>query len=166
MKRNRNRIVIGAVALCLGAAPAASALPRQPVLPLALAQKMVAACVALATREKWRMHVAVKDAGDDLLAYARMDGSPIGSAQGAMLKASNAAAIGISTALLAKAAFDPKSGAPTAVAFIPGAVPMPGGLPVRVGDTLIGGIGVSGAMPQQDEACAQAGIDAVAAELR
>jgi uncharacterized protein GlcG (DUF336 family) len=30
---------------------------------------------------------------------------------------------------------------------------------------LVGGIGVSGAMPQQDEACAQAGLDAVAADL-
>jgi uncharacterized protein GlcG (DUF336 family) len=157
--------LIGVTTLSLGAAPVASAVPRQPVLPLAVAQKMVAACVALAVREKWKMHVAVKDAGDDLVAYARMDGTPLGSQQGAMLKASNAAAMGISTGMLAKFAFDAKSGAPTAMAFIPGAVPMPGGLPIKVGDVLVGGIGVSGAMPQQDEACAQAGLDAVVAEL-
>jgi glc operon protein GlcG len=162
MRRSSRGITVGAAILCMGATPATSALPRQPVLPLALAQRMVDACVTLATREKWKMHVAVKDAGDDLIAYARMDGSPLGSQQGAMMKASNGAAMG----LLAKAAFDAKSGAPTAVAFIPGAVPMAGGLPIRAGGVLVGGIGVSGAAPQQDEACAQAGIDAIAADLK
>jgi glc operon protein GlcG len=157
--------MIGAVIVSLAGTQAGSAVPRQPVLPLALAQKMVAACVALAVRENWKMHIAVKDAGDDLVTYARMDGSPIGSQQGAMLKASSAASIGISTGMLAKFAFDPKTGAPTATAFIPGAVPMAGGLPIKVGNVLVGGIGVSGAMPQQDEACAQAGLDAVAADL-
>lgn len=157
--------MIGAAILCMGATPATSALPRQPVLPLALAQRMVDACVVLATREKWKMHVAVKDAGDDLIAYARMDGSPLGSQQGAMMKASNGAAMGVATGVLGKVAFDAKSGAPTAVAFIPGVVPMAGGLPIKAGGVLVGGIGVSGAAPQQDEACAQAGIDAIAADL-
>jgi len=165
MKRSRRRIVVAASSFCLAAAPAGAALPRQPVLPLSLAQKMVDACVTLALREKWRVHVAVKDAGDDLIAYARMDGAPLGSVQGAMLKASNAAAMGASTSVLAKAAFDAKTGTPNAIAFIPGVVAMPGGLPIRAGDVLLGGIGVSGGAPQQDEACAQAGIDAVAAEL-
>ena len=42
-----------------------------------------------------------------------------------------------------------------------------GGLPVQVGDDTIGGIGVSGAPGgQNDEACAQAGIDKVAQELK
>ncbi|MDB5662469.1 MAG: uncharacterized protein JWN59_807 [Sphingomonas bacterium] len=166
MKRSDRRVMLAATMLWLGAAPANSALPRRPVLPLAVAQKMVDACVTLATREKWKMHIAVKDAGDGLLAYARMDGAPFGSQQGAMLKASNAASIGIPTSLLARLAFDPKTGSPTAVAFIPGAVPMAGGLPIKVGEVLLGGIGVSGGMLQQDEACAQAGIDAVQAELK
>jgi len=165
VRQGRRASLIGAAALAIVAAPAGAALPRRPMLPLALAQKMVAACVALATRERWTMHIAVKDAGDDLVAFARMDGSPLGSQQGAMMKAGNAAAMGVSTALLAGAAFDPKTGAPTAVAFIPGVVGMAGGLPIRAGADLVGGIGVSGAMPQQDEACARAGIDAVAGQL-
>jgi uncharacterized protein GlcG (DUF336 family) len=159
-------IVPGAASLCLCAASAGSSVPRQPVLPLAVAQKMVDACVALATQEMWKMHIAVKDAGDDLVTYARMDGTLLGSQQGAMLKASNAAAMGISTAMIAKVAFDPKSGAPTAMAFVPGAVAIAGGLPIRVGNVLVGGIGVSGAMPEQDEACAQAGLNAVAVDLK
>lgn len=42
-----------------------------------------------------------------------------------------------------------------------------GGLPIKLGDETIGGIGVSGAPGgENDEACAQAGIDKVAEELK
>jgi len=42
-----------------------------------------------------------------------------------------------------------------------------GGYPIKVGDETIGGIGVSGAPGgQNDEACAQAGIDKVADQLK
>ena len=42
-----------------------------------------------------------------------------------------------------------------------------GGYPIKVGDETIGGIGVSGAPGgQNDEACAQAGIDRVADQLK
>ena len=46
-------------------------------------------------------------------------------------------------------------------------VPAQGGLPIMVGDDVIGAIGVSGAPGgDKDEACAKAGIDRVAADLR
>jgi uncharacterized protein GlcG (DUF336 family) len=42
----------------------------------------------------------------------------------------------------------------------------PGGLPIRAGGELVGGIGVSGApSPQTDERCAQAGFDAISDDL-
>ena len=42
-----------------------------------------------------------------------------------------------------------------------------GGLPIKLGDNTIGGIGVSGAPGgENDEACAQAGIDEVAEQLK
>jgi uncharacterized protein GlcG (DUF336 family) len=42
-----------------------------------------------------------------------------------------------------------------------------GGLPIKLGDETIGGIGVSGAPGgENDEACAQAGIDKVAEQLK
>lgn len=40
-------------------------------------------------------------------------------------------------------------------------LPMPGGLPVRHEGAVIGAVGVSGGNPQQDEAIAQAALDAV-----
>jgi len=46
-------------------------------------------------------------------------------------------------------------------------VPAQGGLPIMLGDDVIGAVGVSGAPGgDKDEACAKAGLDKVAAELR
>jgi uncharacterized protein GlcG (DUF336 family) len=46
-------------------------------------------------------------------------------------------------------------------------VPAQGALPINVGEDTIGAIGVSGAPGgDKDEACAKAGLDKVAADLR
>ncbi len=44
-------------------------------------------------------------------------------------------------------------------------IALSGGVPVKVGDDVIGSIGVSGS-PGKDEECAQAGIDKVADQLK
>jgi uncharacterized protein GlcG (DUF336 family) len=48
---------------------------------------------------------------------------------------------------------------------LPNVIAIPGGLPVKVGDDVIGGVGVSGS-PGVDEPCVQAGLDKVADQLR
>ena len=54
----------------------------------------------------------------------------------------------------------------TPVGRVKGLVMSPGGLPIQVGGHLLGGVGVSGAPSgKTDEACAQAGIDAVMEDL-
>jgi uncharacterized protein GlcG (DUF336 family) len=46
-------------------------------------------------------------------------------------------------------------------------IPLGGGVPLNAGKDTIGGVGVSGSPGQdKDEACAQAGIDAVASQLK
>lgn len=56
--------------------------------------------------------------------------------------------------------------APFAVPKIDGLVVSAGGLPITAGGTILGGVGVSGAPSgETDEKCAQAGIDAVSADL-
>jgi uncharacterized protein GlcG (DUF336 family) len=47
-------------------------------------------------------------------------------------------------------------------------IPLGGGFPIMAGMEAIGGVGVSGSSGGQpgDEACAKAGVDAIAAELR
>lgn len=54
----------------------------------------------------------------------------------------------------------------TPIGRVPGVVMSSGGLPVQVGGNLLGAIGVSGAPSgETDEACAQAGMDAVMDDL-
>ena len=49
---------------------------------------------------------------------------------------------------------------------VPGLVMSAGGLPIQIGGSLLGGVGVSGAPTgETDQACAQAGVDAVAVDL-
>jgi uncharacterized protein GlcG (DUF336 family) len=48
---------------------------------------------------------------------------------------------------------------------LPNIIAIPGGLPIKVGDDVIGGVGLSGT-PGVDEPCVQAGIDKVADQLK
>jgi uncharacterized protein GlcG (DUF336 family) len=49
---------------------------------------------------------------------------------------------------------------------VPGLVMSAGGVPIQVGGSLLGGVGVSGAPSgETDQECAQAGVDAVATDL-
>src|ERR1700704_3210538 len=50
-------------------------------------------------------------------------------------------------------------------ATLPGVIGIPGGLPLRVGDDVIGGVGLSGS-PGVDPVCVQAGIDKVQDQLK
>jgi hypothetical protein len=47
---------------------------------------------------------------------------------------------------------------------LPNVIAIPGGLPIKVGDDFIGGVGVSGS-PGVDDPCVQAGLDKVADQL-
>jgi uncharacterized protein GlcG (DUF336 family) len=47
----------------------------------------------------------------------------------------------------------------TAILGLRGATPVIGGLPIKVGGKVIGGVGVSGAASAQDEMAAQAGLN-------
>jgi uncharacterized protein GlcG (DUF336 family) len=48
---------------------------------------------------------------------------------------------------------------------LPNVIAIPGGLPIKVGDDVIGGAGASGS-PGVDEPCVQAGLDKIADQLK
>lgn len=50
-------------------------------------------------------------------------------------------------------------------ATLPHVIAIPGGVPIKVGNDVIGGVGVSGS-PGVDEPCVQAGLDKVADQLK
>lgn len=144
------------------AAPA-QALERVPVLSLDVAQKIADAVKAKAAEKGWKMNVSIVDGGANTVLFERMDGAALGSIQHAQLKAEQSARMGAATRQFGELAFgkDARGGPLPGVAHLPGFVTFPGGLPIKVGDVTIGGVGVSGSMPEHDEICAQAGLDAV-----
>ena len=136
---------------------------------LETAKKMAEACEAKAVQEGWKMNVAVVDAGADLVLFQRMDGAFLGSVTIAQMKAQSSAMFPFPTRGLGEIAFgkDGEPGGTPGLAFVPGLAAFPGGLPVKTADGAhIGAIGVSGGTGDQDEACAQAALDAVADQLK
>lgn len=161
-------------ALIAAAAPmtaGAEDLATKPVLSNALAQQMVAACFADQVANGYsNVNVFVVDDGGHLLAASRQDGACKACAGIAENKAITSALYGAPTRVMGDLSFGENrdgvdAGLPGA-AFVPGIVAFAGGLPITTMDgALLGGIGVSGASSDEDEQCAQAGIDAISASL-
>jgi glc operon protein GlcG len=158
-----------ALATCLVIfSSAGMAVETKPTINLDIARKMVAACEAKAKQEGWKMNIAVVDDGANLVAFERMDGAYLGSIVTAQHKAVNSANFPISTRRFGELAFgkEGKPGILPGIANFPGIVTFAGGLPIMTANNVqIGAIGVSGGTSDQDEQCAQAGIDAVKGEL-
>ena len=106
--------------------------------------------------------VAVLDAAGQLVAFAREDGSSLLRGRIARAKARGALNMGVgSRSLAARAAAHPAF-IHSVVALADGdLVPAAGGVLVRDDDnSVIGALGVSGSLPEDDEACAIHGIAA------
>jgi uncharacterized protein GlcG (DUF336 family) len=159
---SRSTLASAALATIVFAAPAAA-------VDLEVAKTMADACEAKAVQEGWKMNVAVVDAGADLVLFQRMDGAFLGSVEIAQMKARSAALFPFPTRGLGEIAFgkDGEPGRTPGLAFVPGLAAFPGGLPVKTaGGEHIGAVGVSGGTGDEDEACAQAALDAVADQLK
>jgi uncharacterized protein GlcG (DUF336 family) len=145
----------------------APALETRPILTLDVARKVVETCIAQAQKQGWKMHVAVLDIGGNLKAFARMDDAQLISEEVAMRKAYTAAALPRSTRETAELAYSNPERRPGGIAFLPRVAVIQGGLPIMTASGVhIGGVGVSGSTAQNDETCAQTGLDAVKDDLK
>src|SRR5215470_15586887 len=109
--------------------------------------------------------VAVLDDGGHLKAFGREDGAGIIRPQIAMGKAWGALGMGVGSRALAKRLAEQPQSQPFFVALNAMSegrvVPVPGGVLIRdATGTLLGAVGISGAVSDKDEACAAAGIQA------
>jgi len=107
--------------------------------------------------------VAVLDAHGCLVAFKREDGSSLLRPEIAQAKAYGTLAMGIgSRAIAARAAVAPSF--VSAVNALAGGrlIPVPGGVLIRSSTkAIIGAVGITGAISEQDEACAVAGIESL-----
>ena len=127
---------------------------------LQAAQAVVDAARAKADEIGAPMNIAVVDAGNNLTAFARMDGAWLGSIDIAQSKAYTARAFDMETRELAPLA---QPGGPLygIEAGNDGRVIVfAGGIPLTVGGRIVGAIGVSGGTVDQDQEVAEAGVAA------
>ena len=147
----------GIIGMSFGAFNIASAQESKVFLTQATAQKMAAACEAKAKAEGWKIIIAIVDDGGVLKHFTRMDDSFLISVEISQMKANTAAGIPFSSRKFGEIATQVKG-----IELTPRTATFPGGLPIiTASGRHLGGIGVSGASGDQDEACAQAGLDAV-----
>jgi glc operon protein GlcG len=137
----------------------AASAPAQPAptLDAKSAQAIVAGCAAHATTKRQSHAIVVVDQGGNMIAALRMDGNGSGIFDFSKAKAEASAAWGFSTAQMLEAS----RGTP-GFDRAPKVVIVPGGVPVFSADgkARIGAVGVSGEAPNDDAACAEAGIAA------
>ncbi|NWF47071.1 heme-binding protein [Hydrogenophaga sp. D2P1] len=123
------------------------------------------ACVGAAVKAAGvlgvRVNVAVVDASGVLTAFLRMPGAPLHSVEIAIDKAYTAASFGLATSQWTAALQQHSSAVREGIVRRPRFVAFGGGLPVIENGQRIGGIGVSGATEEQDEAIAGAGLKAL-----
>jgi uncharacterized protein GlcG (DUF336 family) len=130
-------------------------------LTLAAAREIGNAAEAKARELNFTNCIAVVDDGGNLIYLVTMDGTQTGSIHVAQQKALAALRFKRSTKLFQ----DMVVGDKPHMAFLPGAVPVEGGLPLLVDGQIYGAIGVSGMPSDKDGIVAQAGAD-FAATLR
>jgi uncharacterized protein GlcG (DUF336 family) len=133
---------------------------------LSLATAMVIAQTALdkCTAQGYGVSVVVVDRAGDTIVALRGDTASPHTMENARRKAYTARTFRAATSEYAKRYADNNPVVHQQVT-LPNVIAIPGGLPIKAGDEVIGGAGLSGT-PGVDEPCVQAGIDKVAAELK
>jgi uncharacterized protein GlcG (DUF336 family) len=158
-------LAVLASASMLAAAPAAAQAPQvEKNISMAMAMAVMQGTLDQCTKDGFKVSVVIVDKAGNVAASVKGDGTNPHTMEFARLKAYTARTRGQTSAATQKQMEDP------AFAFlkqIPGVVGIGGGVPIKAGNEIIGGVGVSGAPGgDKDEACAKAGIDKVAAELK
>jgi uncharacterized protein GlcG (DUF336 family) len=138
-------------------------LPKESVLPLNLAGKAVQASLDACKKDGYRVSVSVVDRAGVLRVMARADGAGPHTVESSRKKAYTAASLRRPTTELAELI----NKVPTLQALRDmnnDILMLGGGLPIEIGGDVVGGIGVGGAPGAHlDDACAQAGLDAIGA---
>lgn len=131
------------------------------MITLADARRVIAAAEKKAQEIGQPMNIAVADAGGNLIAHVRMDRAWMGSIDISIKKAWTARAFDIETKTLA--GFSQSGSQFFGIhASNDGKVMIfAGGIPLKQGSEVVGGIGVSGGSGDQDHAVAEAGAGAL-----
>jgi uncharacterized protein GlcG (DUF336 family) len=153
--------------LTLGAGSGgATSLPVEKVLPLSLATEAAQGALAACQTKGFHISVAVTDQSGLVRVLMRDDQAGPHTLDSSMKKAYTATSLGLSTGVLTKiiAAHPDAAGLKDMNEKI---LIVQGGLPIKAGAEVVGGIGVGGTPGgDTDEACARAGLEKIADRLK
>jgi uncharacterized protein GlcG (DUF336 family) len=157
---------VGAAVLSLGLVASASAQAPQSEknVSMKMALMIIDGVLDQCTKDGYKVSVAIVDKGGNLAATVRGDGTNPHTMEFARLKAYTSRTRG-QTSLEFKTLTDKPENA--YLKQIPNVVAVGGGVPIKAGNEVIGGVGVSGAPGgEKDEVCASAGLAKVADNLK
>lgn len=132
--------------------------PYGPPITFDAAKKAMAAAEAEAKKNNWAVAIAIVDSSGNLAAFSKMDNTQHASVDIAIGKAVTANNFKRPTKALQDAIA--QGGANLRLLAVKGATPLEGGVPIVVDGKIIGAIGASGVMANQDAEVAMAGAAA------
>ena len=138
-------------------------LPTMKILTVDVAQTIAQEAMAKCRADGYKVSVRVVDHANIEKAFLRDDGAGNATVQVATMKANTVMAFGRPSGPPANL----PAGAPVPAPVIPGTINAMGGVPIKVGDQVIGAVSVSGAPGgDKDAACANAALTKVEAKLK
>ena len=171
MKKTLLALALGTAATLAAAQSAPASAPQTPPpppargLPLDLALEAARVAVDTCKGLDQKVGVSILDSAGELRLLLAADGAATRGVQNSALKAQAALAFNIPSGQVAERGKTDKDVADR-LAANPTWLARAGAVPVSVGGTLIGAIGVGGARgSEKDEACAIAGLDKVKSRL-
>jgi uncharacterized protein GlcG (DUF336 family) len=152
-----------AVIAALSSPAGAQGIVAQKNITLELAQAIANAAIAQCRTMGYKISVTVVDREGLPLVMLRDDGAGLSTPEGSDRKAYTARAFSQPSADFVKRLQDrPDTVGSRHYSRI---LALAGGLPIKVGDEIVGAVGVSGT-PGKDDECSQAGINKVADQLK
>jgi uncharacterized protein GlcG (DUF336 family) len=138
-------------------------LPTQKMLTIDVAQTIAQDAMAQCRANGYHVTVTVVDGANILKAFLRDDGASMATVEVGRMKANSVMAFG-------RPSGPPPNlppGTPAPPPILPGTINAMGGVPIKVGNQLIGAVSVSGAPGgEKDAACANAALEKVADKLK
>jgi len=157
------RPLLCALLVLVPAAAFTQGVVTQKNLSLGLAKTIAEAALAECKTKGFATSVAVVDRAGQVLVMLRDENASAQTAEMSRRKAYTARMFRTSTMEFQKRTAEPLYAAQRDVTDI---LALGGGVPIQIGDDVIGGVGSSGSSQPQDDACAKAGVAKVADLLK
>jgi len=149
---------------CGVAAPASAQLIVHKDLSLAIARTLVETSIEACRKMGYNTSAVVVDRAGETLVAMRGDNASPHTLENARRKAYTARSFRQTTAEYAKKYAEGNKTVAQQVT-LPNVIAIPGGVPIKVGDDVIGGVGLSGS-PGKDDDCVAAGMERIAGQLK